>query len=312
MVIKMPVNNISRKEIAHNLEILEKSIKKGKAKKIDIGFIEIFANDIASLSSPPKSLSGRLSKIATEICKVQKKPFFPPNPNDSIRPLIGKKTSLDALIKEHSEGFVKTGLETLSSHFSMTPIAGDGHCLFRSVAVGIFDFLRTASSKDQRNFFDRLGKTVDSLKKTNRWLEKKYENMLKLVEKINSKKKTPEEILKDRQTSDCIVHFLRDLACTYNEAHGNEVFESEATVEAGSKKAYLHSIRDTRQATIGGEAEILALKKTLGIDLQVLDARAIGKGDAEVPALNRAEKNKPSPIYLLFRPGHYDIAFPKV
>jgi hypothetical protein len=309
------LDNVAQfREISYNLDIVEKTLKTGKA--VDIGFVEIFANDIAKLRDKKlqNQLSTRLTVIAAKIYDVTEGQFFPSRLADTARPLVGKAVELKQIAAEYTDGKVKTRLEKLDSSFVMKPIAGDGHCLFRAVAVGILEFLQKNNASIRESFLSRIHAVVEKFKATNPTLEIRFQEVLEILNDLSSKTKSLEEVLNNRQTSDILVSFLRELAVSYNEVEGGATFESEAIVEEGSKEAYLRKMKDMRSDTpaLGGEPELIALMRTLDIELINIDAASeiIDRTDPQ-NYLDRANKANKLALFLLHRPGHYDLAFAK-
>lgn len=298
-------------EIQYNLDIMQTSLNEGKS--IDFGFIEIFASDIKELESAKfeqkqlTKLNRRLNELATRIYDKVGESILKPVLADEVRPLVGNKENPSKLAKTHAEGEVKKGLEALSKHFLLQPIAQDGHCLFRSTATLLIEQIRKSNSADQQAIYAHVAAQIEALKNEDKELEPLYQEVLQLVTLLAQEKKTIKEALTSRDSSDLLVKFLRHLACAYNKKHGNEVFESAASLE-GSKETYLTQMRDMQKATWGDQPEINALSQTLGLDLRAIDLQQLGKGTLKLDSyLADAKANT---VYVVLRPGHYDVALP--
>lgn len=299
------------KEINYNLDIMKKSLDEGKA--VDIGFIEIFANDIAQIGDRKlqSELSSRLMVLSAKIYDITERQLFPARSADAIRPLVGKETELKQVAAEYKNGQVKQRLEKLDATFIMRPIAGDGHCLFRAITVGILEFLQSSNAAVQKSFLEKIHSAVDRLKTANPSLETKYKLVLELMNQLSSKKTTLDAVLNERQTSDTFVDFLRDLAATYNEVEGGEVFESVAVDAEGSKEAYLLAMRDMQSETpgLGGEPELIALMRTLDIELIEINIASVSVDTTDPQSyIDKANASGKLALFLLYRPGHYDLA----
>jgi len=282
-------------EITYNLDILEHSLKEGKS--IDIGFIEIFANDAEELKKADfdqkkfTKLSDRLNEVATRIYDtVGASALKSVNPDD-LRPLVGE---------------LKSTLEKFSSDLVMQPIAQDGHCLFRSVAAFVIDQIKKNPWEEQKKIYSHIAAQVEDLKSEDSELEPLYKEVLTLVSQVAEEKVTIKEALNNRKSSDLLVQFLRHLACAYNKKHGNEVFQTAATLE-GTKEDYLANMCDMQKATYGDAPELHALSQTLNLDLRVIDLTQLGKGTITLDS--HFVDQKPNTCYLLLQPGHYDMAF---
>lgn len=305
--------DISLQEINYNLSILEKTLDSPRAKDLDLGFIEIFANDIQALQTcnfdkkEIKEVSYRLHTIASRIYNISGKSLLGSVDPDAHRSLVGKEKPLCELAGEFSPGYIKSGLDALSPHFMLTPIAGDGHCLFRSIAAATLRWLQHAPHCDQDRFFNHLDEQVRALSQASPSLAQQYRKIQKLIRDLSEKRVMVDEVLSQRSTSDTLVQFLRTLATSYNMQHGNEVFEEECKLEAGSKERYGIDMVDMAKAQLGGEPELMALRKALGCAIVVVDALQIGKKELTVQkTLDELKVSQPV-IALLYRPGHYDL-----
>ncbi len=294
--------NFTERDLSYCFDIMENTIKAGQGRELDLGFIEIFAADIEQLTDKPiqSQLSSKLQRLSNKIYEAVEAPLFPTQPNDLIRPLVGTVKSLASLAKEYSPGPIKTGLAGLDPYFAMKAVAGDGHCFFRSVAERTLDFLGRLTVQEQQRFFERIDQQVRLF--NHRELDEKYRQALALIKEISAQKRTIDEVISQRPTSDILVWFLRELACSHNEVYGDEVFASEAIESDGSVAQYLQNMRDMKQAKMAGQTEILALEQTLGISIEIVSPTSTRKV---------VEAGERPTFFLLYRPGHYDIAIPK-
>src|SRR5262245_47478128 len=147
----MQVSNFTQKDLSYCFDIMEDTIKSGNGRDIDIGFIEIFATDIQTLSDQQikSPLSSRLQLLSNRIYEAIEAPLFPSLPNDAIRPLVCNTMPLASLAKEYSKSPTQEGLYLLDPYFSMKAVAGDGHCFFRCVAERTLDFLSHQTAQEQ-------------------------------------------------------------------------------------------------------------------------------------------------------------------
>ncbi len=284
-------------ELAYNFDIMEKAIAEGHAKDIDIGFIEIFANDLQELSkitfdkSKIHGLTTRLNVAADRICEATSSVFSDVDPR-SQRPLVGIKQPVSVLAKELNEGLTKTGLERLDPFFTMRRIAGEGHCLFRAVAVGVLDYLEKVPNPLKDEFLTKLREQVARFED---------ESLTALYEDIQLVGQLPKE--EAFKASDRLVAFLRQLACCYNRNSKNEVLQGLISED------YLQEMSSMQKCQHGGEPELVALQNVLGLDLRVVDTAVIAKG--EQTAKSYLEAKKEETVFLLLSPIHYDILYDK-
>lgn len=284
--------------LMRNFADMEKTIADGRAQDIDLGFIEIFIQDIKELEgagfdkSKIHALSERLSSAADRICEATS--FLQSTVKaDAVRPLVGKEQRMSDLAKAMSAGDTKRGLEALDEHYTLKRVAGDGHCLFRAIAAGTLDYLNALPPPEQERFMQRLQATVDGLK------DEKLSGLFRAIQVVRGISK--EESLNTKKTSELLVEFLRNLACAYNKNSSNEVLQGLIS------EKYLESMCDMAKKEHGGEPELIALRNTLGLDLRVVDAIAVGKGQVE--AASYKENRQPHTVFLLYTPAHYDIAY---
>ncbi len=287
------------RDIDYNFKIIESTLQEGK--KIDLYFIEIFANDIQELRAKGfdqgrvSNLTKRLEGIANRICDA----------TTSLRPvehnpLVGDmKQDLTQLARQKDPGFVKEGLNQLNPHFEMKRIYGDGHCLFRAFATGTLDYLKDLPQEKKNEFLTQLDTTVANFNDPDlsSHYNSKIRGMLSRGQNLNE------------QESNEMVAFLRLLACTYNRTNKNETFSAFLTAERTNKDEYLKNMTDMTKGVYGAEPELIALQKTLNINFRVIDTLVVGKKEAEPASyLNHAP---PNTIFLLYTPLHYDVAYPK-
>ena len=255
-------------------------------------------------------LSSKWDSLVSRICSVVQ-------PSD----FVGKEHSLQDLVDMfHSESFpaAKLGLNTLIPFFRYIPIRGDGHCLFRAVAFLLADQLLQQSFEDRDQFFIGLAERVAALNTlTDRFLKEPrslallHKEFMDIFMNIASEKHFIREVLNDRVASQKVVAFLRVLSCAQNRVHTDETYAQQAAAYSGSLSEYEAAMTDMKVAELGSEGEVRALAQALGINLQVLDVQSVGNGGEIYPEHLRFITNHgPSSQtgFLLYRPGHYDVA----
>ncbi len=157
MPIKSTNNPITGEDIRYNLDILAgkqhypSGNRKLEAKDITptaLEFLEIFAEDIQSLEktsidkSVTDGLNHSLASVAGRIYDalegrvIEKK--SPSLFKDVQVPLVAKEPLSPSELASHYEnGKVKNGLNKLPQDYKICRIKGDGHCLFRSIAMDV-------------------------------------------------------------------------------------------------------------------------------------------------------------------------------
>jgi Peptidase C65 Otubain len=317
-------------EISLNLDVMQRTLDKGG--HIDLGFIEIFAKDLDNLiaqnqSAPQKinnevitRLQGQLAELADRCTEVAQKTIpnsstsKSPEMKDVVVPLIGSTTSLKTLAEVYDNGSnTKKGLEQLDAEYQYYPIKGDGHCMYRSAVAGALSGLAALPVDRRVTFMNSLQSTVQTLGRNSPELANGYNTFASAVDRLTSHEHpaTLEEIMIHSQISNDLVKFTRTLACSWNKLYGNEVFENEAIVYAGSKDLYLADQVDMQKADLGGNPEIVALSNVFKIGFTVLNAPVIGRGDLSAGRMDFSVADKFYDILMLYRPGHYDLAVKK-
>ena len=306
-----PFEPMSVDEIAYNLSIMKQTIDGGKGAAIDLGFIEIFHTAIADqkgAKSNEIALKELTKNLEAQERRLYEAKFGKLESEVAVRKCVENKASLNALADSYGSCAVKEGLKKLHKEgFSYRPVIGDGHCLFRSVASGFLSDFASQPKQAQDRFLGSFFKDIASLKSPRLMeLSRHFETALR---DIQSKRKTVDSVLTNQATSDSLVAFLRLLACDYNRKFGGREFAASlAGISNVAPAQYLADMADMKKKEYGDELEIAALSKTLRKKIKVLDARSIGQGEA-IDSLHTLYGRSPGePIYLLNRPGHYDLA----
>jgi hypothetical protein len=309
-------------EIQYNLDIMQKTISNGQGDAIDLGFIEIFRADIAELqqSSLAKKkinqLSSQLEESAVLLqaiwnnefsaCELTTptqpfyRPTLPPENKDST-----KKTTPRSSVTSKKADYVSAGYQKLreSNSFFLRKIPGDGHCLFTSIAF--IDLYTAYKNESDPKLLTAALKYSKTRSKQARRLQKAARKVIKLLNKQSNQALHPRDLLLNKNNQEKIVCFLRLLSCheLRHTQHENEVLQSYLAVEGVTLEEYCTRMENMQEAAHGDEPELQALNQALNLELPVLDVQAIGKGEARLPA-----DQETGTLYLLFRPGHYDVA----
>lgn len=304
---------LAKQGIGQSLTRIEK--KSNKIKKSNVALVQMLAESILVINKE-KTRDGfqkRLQTLADKVLILPEKQKISSNTSvslptfiDEVRPLVGSEMTMQDLANEYSQGVEKRGLERLDAFFKMRRVAGDGHCLFRAVFTSLLYFLKTASQEVKEMVLGQIARSVMDLRDVNHALEAKHKEVVGAIDA----KQPLEAILTDRKTSDLLVSFLRDLVSAHHFVYGDEVFYSEAELYSKNKEQYLKDMMSMDKRELGGEPEILALNKLLGIEIIVLHTVEVGEGKKDPAAyVQKAVESQAIPVFLIFRPGHYDYAF---
>lgn len=145
-------------------------------------------------------------------------------------------------------------------------IAGDGHCLFRSVAHGLVSLYKNA------NFEQTLVTKHTELEKVNDPNTQKLRTELKTLITL-----LPEG--KSTKNSDKLQRVLRNIVCSYNELYHPDKAE-------GDPAAYFKAMRNSNKW--GGGTEIEAFNELFGVQININTGRDIlvYEGKKEAITLN--------------------------
>ncbi|KAI4332361.1 hypothetical protein L6164_017278 [Bauhinia variegata] len=252
-------------------------------------------------------------------------------------PFIGDKEPLSSLEAEYQSGspILLEKIKVLGEHYAaIRRTRGDGNCFFRSF---MFSYLEHILEYQDQTEVDRIKAKVEKCSKTLQtlgYLEFTFEDFfalfLELLDCVIQGKETSishEELVlrsRDQSESDYVVMFFRFVTSGEIQKR-SEFFEpfimglSNTTVEQFCKSAV---------EPMGEESDhvhITALSDALGVPIRVvyLDRSSCDNGGVSVNhhdfipvaddlpnASTCAETNTPY-IRLLYRPGHYDILYPK-
>ncbi|MDB6081588.1 MAG: Ubiquitin thioesterase [Chlamydiia bacterium] len=297
-------------EIQNNLGKLQKTIqqqiadpKSSTLTEEDLkAFFDIIGKDIAVLEKRDKS-SPKIEQLQNKLIELK-------DIVESAResPFVGEKISLVERAKGYTaESAVAKGLQALDSKYQMLPIKGDGHCLFRSVSVGLISILVKKSDEERAKYFKDLQATF-----TDSSLQEKLTAFQKFIEESPSKKDSKLIPFLNSAKANIPVDFLRSLACDYNRKNASkEVLNVMAQANGlSSGEEYLKSMSDPSQAKYGDELEIQALAAALGIKVRVENVAVAGRGGRATTQYSPLSSTNDE-VVLLFRSQHYDLGIKK-
>ncbi len=316
--------NISPKDfyndIKYNMDILAQTLNKienrdliakgEKIEGIDLGFIDIFKNDIKELEN--MGFEAALIKELNETLNIQAEKIrahagktFKHKVAEEI-PLIQKKTTLDALVQKNlGKPATHIKLEAIAKDYDMYPIRGDSHCFYRSVATSLIQNI------------DKFPDLIPSLKlklgDNNPFIKKDtFTKVEKILNKPNLKANFF-EVISERKTSDELVKFLRTIASAYlhNQALLDEDFKEQIIASSNEESLddYLKDMTLMKKGDVGaryaGNCEIAAIDNLLDVRVQVLDPEG-----QNIP-LNKDEKPKLVIPLLFVDTIHFNLLVPK-
>ncbi|XP_023527989.1 ubiquitin thioesterase otubain-like [Cucurbita pepo subsp. pepo] len=252
-------------------------------------------------------------------------------------PFVGDKEPLTSLEAEYKSGspILLEKIKVLSGQYiAIRRTRGDGNCFFRSF---MFSYLEHILESQDKTEVDRIRTNVENCRKTLRSLgytEFTFEDFFALfLEQLESALQGNETSIshdelvirsRDQSISDYVVMFFRFVTSGEIQKR-SEFFEpfimglTNGTVEQFCKSAV---------EPMGEESDhvhIIALSDALGVPIRVLylDRSSCDSGGVSVnhhdfvPAVSDVSSDSAGSetkipfITLLYRPGHYDILYPK-
>lgn len=254
-------------------------------------------------------------------------------------PFVGDKEPLSSLEAEYQSGspILLQKIKILSEQYaSIRRTRGDGNCFFRSFMFSYLEYILEAQDQEEvkrvKFYVEECKKTLQSLGYAEFTFEDFFALFLEQLDSVlqgNEASISHDELLercRDQSISDYIVMFFRFVTSGEIKKR-SEFFEpfilglSNASVEQFCKSSV---------EPMGEESDhvhITALSDALGVPIRVvyLDRSISGhENSSNVTVVNHhdfipdapngcgpTKKDAPPVLTLLYRPGHYDILYPK-
>ncbi|XP_030449535.1 OVARIAN TUMOR DOMAIN-containing deubiquitinating enzyme 1 [Syzygium oleosum] len=247
-------------------------------------------------------------------------------------PYVGDKEPLSALAAEYQSGspILLEKIKVLDEQYAaIRRTRGDGNCFFRSF---MFSYLEHILETQDKSEVDRIKANVEECRRTLQSLgyvdftfEDFFALFLEQLESVlqgNETSISHDELLlrsRDQSVSDYVVMFFRFVTSAEIRKR-SEFFEpfimglANTTVEQFCKSSV---------EPMGEESDhvhIIAISDALGVPIRVvyLDRSSCDKGGVSVnhhdfiPNVSSSSSGAGEPsITLLYRPGHYDMLYPK-
>ncbi|KAL6900706.1 hypothetical protein ACP4OV_005382 [Aristida adscensionis] len=255
-------------------------------------------------------------------------------------PYVGDKEPLSALAAEFQSGspILQEKIKLLGEQYvALRRTRGDGNCFYRSF---MFSYLEHILETQDKAEVDRIMTKIEHCKNTLKslgYIEFTFEDFfsvfidqLESVLQGNETSIGPEELLertRDQTVSDFAVMFFRFVTSGEIQRRA-EFFEPFISGLSNSTVAQFCKASVEPMGEESDHVHIIALSDALGVPIRVmyLDRSSCDTGNLSVnhhdfiPAANPSEGDAPMTsavvdekpyITLLYRPGHYDILYPK-
>ncbi len=295
------------KEIEYNLKIMrETSLDPERAGGLDVGFLDIFENDIKELSKMEGAQKSQIDTVSHTLEEIAAR-LYDVNPEEMrerlkrrevLRPLIQEKMPIQTLAIESPN--LAPALNEIGRHYDYMQVRGDGHCFFRALSYILLKIKP-----------EQLLSYLDDEEQPESVTEEESASLREYVNEVVSEEVDPLAIMKDETKSDAFVAYLRKCATSWlhKNMRNNEVFIEEIRLQQLTVDRYLQEMTDMEQRKHAGHPEIEALKQIFNIDPLILDANVSLEQREET--LPHHESGSHCPLALLLREDHYDIAVPK-
>ncbi|GAX09655.1 ubiquitin thioesterase protein OTUB1 [Fistulifera solaris] len=234
-------------------------------------------------------------------------------------PLTSMLKPLTELEQQYREGPFLAGVAALQKLYGgIRMVRGDGNCYYRAFLFALAETLcqDTKHPEGQRilTFLKEVSwKHVKEVGYNEMTIEMFYEEAVSLIERVISGSVDAEALLKElneeNSTSDYCTWYLRVVTATHLKMDPQRF---EPFIEQPGM--YVAQFCRREVEPMGKECEqlqVLALAEAFGVKVRIeyLDGHEIVAGDVIHHVFG--PENSALQIYLLYRPGHYDILYPK-
>lgn len=230
-------------------------------------------------------------------------------------PLVSDLQTISTLNSEYNDDAVYCSKvkDLAEKYSSLRKTRPDGNCFFRAFAYGYLEYL-VKNKEDYEKFRDLVLKAKDKLVKQGfpeLTLEDFHDTFMEVIDRVapsDNNEENLEELHKlfnEQGYSDYIVVFLRLMTSGQLQEEADFFFnfiEGEITMTEFCHQEVEPMYKES------DHIHIIAICKALNANVRV---EYMDRADGDkVMAHDFPERNKPN-VFLLYRPGHYDILYPK-
>jgi len=235
-------------------------------------------------------------RIADEIAKTQ--------------PLLGKQTSLEALEEEYKSNpkFLKKIQEVATKYANIRRIRGDGNCFYRSYLFGCLESIKDSESAIAQ-FAKHILASLDQLEAMGFprvGIEDAHDNLIDILNWMKTETRSSNDIAEkfnDDGVDSYLVMYFRIMTSAQLQRNTKQYspwltgkvmseFVKQEVEGMGKESDYVQCV---------------ALANEVGIPVRI---EYVDPTDSALIGHVFPEKRDPK-IFLLYRPGHYDIIYPK-
>ncbi len=234
-------------------------------------------------------------------------------------PLVGEKQGISVLQEEFANDvkFLDKAKHLSDDYTHLRRTRPDGNCFFRAVGFRYFEVLMT-DADERKRFMDKVIKPskeqFEKLGYSSYTMEDFYDTFVEKLELLSQEgfdTKKLVEMFNTQDVSDYLVVFLRFLTSKYLQQNADFF---QAFMEDKSVKEFCSA--DVEAMYIESDnIHVIGLSQDIGVKIRIMYLdRSEGK-EGEKPkaqALDFPDEKEGAPkIQLLYRPGHYDVLYPK-
>nr|CAG4649548.1 EOG090X0AE1 [Scapholeberis mucronata]SVE93777.1 EOG090X0AE1 [Scapholeberis mucronata] len=229
-----------------------------------------------------------------------------------IHPLVGDKQPLNSLLKEYADDpiYSNKSKQLCEAYTSLRRIRPDGNCFFRGFGFSYFERL-LENEEEWKKFQSHVSSTKDQLlaqgfpKFT---LEDFFDSFMDVVNRLGGENKIDLEelsrIFNDSAMSDYLVVYLR-LMTSGQLQREEDFYQNFLEGDKTMKEFCQQEVEPMYRESDHMHAIALGSCLKVGIRVVYLDR---GEASTRPPEHDFPEDCAPS-VYLLYRPGHYDILY---
>ncbi len=230
-------------------------------------------------------------------------------------PMVGDREGISALEEEFAGGdpvFLAKSRTLAKTYSGLRRTRPDGNCFFRALGFRYFETLLTDANERRRFREEVIAPSKDvmtSLGFPQFTVEDFYDTFLEQLGRLDEEGFSADDLLKmyqDQGTSDYLVVFLRLL--TSKRLQQREDFY-QCFMDSGRTVKDFCSTDVEPMYVESDHIHVIALAEDLGVPVRIM---YLDRGDnEEASAHDFPEGGGKSLVHLLYRPGHYDVLYPK-
>ncbi len=242
-------------------------------------------------------------------------------------PLVGDRQAVDALQKEFaSDAVYLKKTKALGGKYSgLRRTRPDGNCFFRAVAFRYFETLLGAPDELAR-FREKVivpsKEQMTALGFPSFTVEDFHDTFLEQLDKLKAKdfsSKQLEELFNDQGVSDYLVVFLRLLTSKHLQEK-SDFYQAFIDESKGTVKDFCGT--DVEPMYVESDhIHVSALTECTGVKVRIMyldrsesngtDDKSSSSSDEPVAHDFPDDSSSAPRVHLLYRPGHYDVLYPK-